>query len=307
MRKQHELSKPLYITRQAALAQIPGFWPLVFEQAPPEIDQYIQPEDSRIFGESLVSLEVTRPDAANPRSFTLKFEFSADEDGKNFEDTVLEKHFHYRRATDGWAGLVSEPVKVHWKKGKDLTNGLNDMALALWEARSKAGDMTKQDLPEFAALKKKVESWNGLNTSFFTLFGWVSGRRYVSAEESEKANKEIAEKKDRRKKGEKSSEGDEPTEEDEVEEKDDQDVEAHEAGEELAISIADDLWPGAIKYFTQAQEMEEMSDVDFEEDDMDEDEDDDDEDGEPLDIRALVESKGKKRESCGPPAKKQKR
>lgn len=55
----------------------------------------------------------------------------------------------------------------------------------------------------------------------------------------------------------------------------------------------------------QAQEIEEMSDIDFEDDDeMDEDNED-----EPVDIRALVADKGgRKRESdVGPPKKKAKK
>lgn len=314
MRKQYELTKPIYTKRAGAVSKIPNFWALVLEQAPLEIDQFIQPSDSRIFGESLLNLTVTRPelDAGgpedSPRSLKFQFEFKPNED---FEDTVLEKEFHYRRAKDGWTGLVSEPVKVHWKKGKDLTEGLGDGAVALWEARKKKGEMMAREGGEYDKLRKLVEHWNGANTSFFTWFGWVSGRRWVSAEESAAAQKEYRERMERRKKGEKV---DEPEEDEEDEEKalenDDSDVEVHEAGEELAISFAEDLWPNAIKFFTQAQEMEEMSDVDFEEDDDDMEEDDDDDEGQPVDIRALVQDKGKtrKRMSDGPgPSKKAKK
>ncbi|OTA22546.1 hypothetical protein BTJ68_14257 [Hortaea werneckii EXF-2000] len=40
-RKQHELSKPLYAKRAEAVSKIPNFWPLVMEQAPMEIEDYI--------------------------------------------------------------------------------------------------------------------------------------------------------------------------------------------------------------------------------------------------------------------------
>ena len=311
MRKQHELSASIFAKRSIAASKIPNFWPLVLEQAPPDLDQYIQPQDSRIFAESLVNVEVRRPEldvkgSGNPRSISIKFEFKANED---FEDTVLEKHFWHRRAKDGWTGLVSEPVKIHWKKGKDLTEGLIDGAVALWEARKKTGDMTAKGLPEYTALRKKVESWNGMNTSFFTWFGWVSGRRWVSVEESEEAVEKYAAEKERRKAGERTTEDSMDAEADAEAEPDDEAVEVHEAGEELAIAFAEDLWPNAIKYFTQAQEVEDMSDIDFEDDD---DEGAEEGDEKPVDIRYLVqEGKGRSRDSAGngtgPPSKKMKR
>ncbi|KAK5164638.1 uncharacterized protein LTR77_009844 [Saxophila tyrrhenica] len=316
MRKQYDLSAPLYAKRTEVTRKIPNFWPLVIEQAPPDIDQWIQPHDSRIIAESLLNIEVRRPEldnkgSGNPRSVSIKLEFKPNQD---FEDTVLEKTFWHRRAKDGWSGLVSEPVRVHWKKGKDLTEGLTDGAVALWEARKKTGDMTAKTLPEYYALKKKVDSWNGSNTSFFTWFGWVSGRRWVSAEESEEANRMYLESKEKRMKAAK-SEGDaaEDTNEDEdqEEENDDEAVEVHQAGEELAISFAEELWPNALKLFTQAQD-DDISEIDFE--DMDTDEEDEDDDDEPIDIRALVQDKGGKarsRDSTGggaaPPSKKQKK
>ena len=318
MRKQYELSKSVYAKRREVVSQISTFWPLVLEQAPVEIDQYIQPQDSQLFAESLVNVEISRPEisvgpeqlnissSSNPRSLRIQFEFNPNE---FFDDTVLEKTFWYRRAKDGWTGLVSEPVSIHWKKGKDLTEGLTDLAVALFERRKKTGDMTNTGLPEYTALKKKTEQWNSMNTSFFTWFGWSSARRWVSAEESQKASQEQDERKQRRRRGEK-IEVPEPEEDDDTAE-DDEPVIFHEAGEELAISFAEDVWPNAIKYFTQAQESDEISDADFEEMDDKEDAEDGDEDDAPIDIRSLVQSKDKggprPQHSNGPPSKKQKR
>ncbi|KAK6420976.1 hypothetical protein LTR95_016879 [Oleoguttula sp. CCFEE 5521] len=314
IRKQYALSTPVYTKRAAVIAKIPNFWPLVIEQAPQEIDQFIQPKDSQILVENLTSFEVTRPGIAaesgpdsagsgeNPRSFKLRFEFKANDD---FEDTVLEKSFWHRRAKDGWSGLVSEPVNIRWKTGKDLTEGLTGMASRLFEARRKTGDFENRGLQEYTALKKKVEHANGMNTSFFTWFGWVSSRRYVSAEESAEAEAKRAEAK-----GEDKSDGADPEAPDLENEEladDDQEVEVHEAGEDIAVSFAEDIWPGAIKYFTQAQEQEDMSDVDFEE--MDDEEDSADEDA-PVDIRGLVgasKPNGSRSASGGaPPSKKRK-
>lgn len=289
----------------------------MFEQAPPEIDSFIQPTDSEIFGKALTGFEVSRfeipvgpenikSDASgNPRSLSFKFEFA---DNEWFTDKAVEKKFWYRRASDGWAGLVSEPVKINWKKGRDPTQGLMDGATKLWEARKKAGDMKKEDLPEYKALEKLTSQWNGQNTSFFTWFAYVSGHQYVSAEESAAAVRTEAERKQNKKSGKEVEEA-EGEDEDEELEQDDNPVEVHEAGEELANVLAEDLWPSAIKYFTAAQEMAEMGDLEF--DDEDEDmEDDDDEDG-PVDIRALVQSIGsskkKAKDEAGPPKKKQKK
>ena len=197
---------------------------------------------------------------------------------------------------------------MQWKEGKDLSEGLNGMAVKLFEVRKKAGDYLKKDVPEYEALAEKLTTANAVNTSFFTWFGFVSGRRYVSAGESEKAEAEF-------KKGDAKPEEEKEEDEDEDEEdkNDDSVVEVHEEGEQLAISIAEDLWPAAIKYFTQAQGMDGMSDLDFEEmDDMEDDDDDSEDGGEAVDIRALINSKGGKgeRKSSGsgaPPAAKKQR
>lgn len=284
----------------------------MLETCPPEIDQFIQPQDSQIFAESLTSISVSRPEidvnpeTGNPRTVKFRFEFKPND---FFADTALEKTFSWRRASDGWTGLVSEPVNVQWKKGKDLSEGLNGMAVKLFEARKKAGDFLKTDLPEFDALAEKLTTANAQNTSFFTWFGFVSGRRYVSAEESSKAEAEYKEKKAAGSAA-KPEEDDDEDDEDEDDKNDDSVVEVHEEGEHLAISIAEDLWPGAIKYFTQAQGMDDMSDIDFEEMEM---EDVDSDEGEDIDIRALISGKGDNgkgdRKSSGsgaPAAKKQK-
>lgn len=308
MRKQYDLTAPAYAKRAELVSKIPNFWPLVLEQAPEEIDQFISPEDSEILARTLINIQVSRPEldakgSGNPRSLHFRFEFKPND---YFEDAALEKTFWYRRAKDGWTGLVSPPVKISWKAGKDVTQGLTDMARDLYEARIQAGDMTTGKLSEYTALKKKVEHWNGMNTSFFTWFGWVSGRRWVSEEESEKANEEYAALKERRKAGEKVILPEEEAPEDAGNAQDDEAVEVHQAGEELAISLAEDLWPNAIKFFTQAQEMEEMSDEDFEVAEMDED-DIEGGDDHPVDIRSLVHPKARPSTGEEPQAKRRKK
>jgi hypothetical protein len=225
------------------VAKIPNFWALVLEQAPPDIDQYIQPSDSQVFAECLKSIEVDRFDVQNtPRSLSIRFTFSPNE---WFEDETLEKKFHFRRASDNWTGLVSEPVKVHWKKGKDLSQGLTDAAIKLWEAQEKHskvanGSGTAKQLPEQKELLDLVEKSDSASR-FFTLFGFVSERRYVSAKESERAN---AAEKERRAKS-KAGEDVEDVEEDQFD-FDDLEAEVCPQGADIATMIAEDIWPNAI-------------------------------------------------------------
>ncbi|OCK80593.1 hypothetical protein K432DRAFT_297305 [Lepidopterella palustris CBS 459.81] len=305
LRQTNTLTAPLYKKRAAVAAKIPHFWALVFEQCPPEVDQHIQPSDSKVFADCLETLEVSRFETndpkGSPRSFSVKFGFGPNE---YFDNKVLEKKFWFRRANDGWMGLVSEPVKINWKKGKDLTGGLTDAAVNLWEAKKKLSGaangnakVKESSLPEYQALTKKIEESEESSLSFFTWFGFVSSWRYVSAEESEAATAADAEKRGKRKNGEKVDDEPEDDEDDNS-----QQTEVYPPGEELATIIAEDLWPSAIKYFKSAHEMddEELSDIEVE--------DYDDESDEEVDIRGLVQGKGRnsKGSSDSPPPKKRK-
>lgn len=295
IRKQYFLTKPLYARRKDIVSKIAGFWPLVLEEAPPELDSCIQPSDSEIFATGLQSIEVDRFELkssvegadGDPRSISIKFEFAENE---WFEERLLEKRFWWRRASDGWTGLVSEPVKINWK-GKDPTKGLMDGAVKLWEARKRCGDMRKRDMPEFDHMAKITENWNGDNTSFFTWFAFVSPRRWVSEQESAAAIKEEKARRSRIGKLEENGAVQLPAE-DQLEKQ----VEAHEDGDTIATILAEDVWPGAIKYFTQAQESAD-SDEGFEDDEQDDDSDgaDGDDSGEErLDLRKLAQGSGSK-------------
>jgi hypothetical protein len=257
VRQQYALEAPLYKRRSEIVSNIPGFWALVLEQAPPEVDQYIQPSDSQIFGECLSSVEVNRFETdTSPRSFSIKFTF--DETANEwFEDTVLEKKFWHRRAQDGWTGYVSEPVKVHWKKGKDLTHGLTDTAFKLWEAKRKqdkiangSGAKSASTLSEYKELAKKLERHDPTSSGFFTLFGFVSDRRFVTAEESTAASAADKERRAKLRNGEAVPEA---VEEDEAHE--DSDVEVCPHGADLATVFVEDVWPNAIKYFSTATKV----------------------------------------------------
>ncbi|KAJ4404093.1 hypothetical protein N0V82_010559 [Gnomoniopsis sp. IMI 355080] len=256
---------PLYKKRQDLVSQIPNFWPLVFEQAPTDIDEFIQPSDSSLLLTSLASFSVSRfefEDGQNgdPRSLVFRFEFNEND---HFEDKAIEKKFWQRRSKSGWTGLVSEPVEIHWKNGKDLTGGLLGMVKKVWDAhqsRPKTGgpaDLT----PDERMLKKKIENTGLGGMSFFAWFGYVG--RTVSAEESREAMEKAQQQRLAR------QAGNAPTadDDDEMEADDDDDeneLEIFPEGENLAIALSEDLWPNAIKYFTTAQEQDEVSDDDFE-------------------------------------------
>lgn len=306
VRHSDKLTRPLYAKRDTLTSRIPHFWALVFENCPPEIDQYISPSDSQFFADSLTNLEVERFDVHNnPRSFLVRMTFDASNEW--FENETLEKKFWFRRSSDGWSGLVSEPVAIRWKKGKDITNGLLGKAAKLFEAQhttassatNGAGKKAPAKLKEYDALLKALESTTDGEMSFFTWFGFVSSHRYVSAEEDVEAVKKEKENRAKKAAGE-----DVPEDADE----DDGDLshdnlEIFPNGDELATLIAEDLWPQALKYFISVQEMD---DEDMEEiDEDDNDAEDDESDGE-IDIRALVQGKGKKGKEGSPPAKKRK-
>lgn len=205
----------------------------------------------------------------DPRSLAFRFEFNEND---HFEDRVIEKKFWQRRSKSGWTGLVSEPVEIRWKNGKDLTGGLLGMVKKVWDAhqsRPKTASSPSTDLtPDERSLKKKIENTGLGGMSFFAWFGYVG--RTVSAEESHEAMAKAQQERLARQAGNASTsnnddeEGGEGGEEEEEEDDDDNELEIFPEGENLAIALSEDLWPNAIKYFTTAQEQDEVSDDDFE-------------------------------------------
>ncbi|KAK3325876.1 nucleosome assembly protein [Apodospora peruviana] len=253
IRQQVQMTQPLYEKRQKLVAKIPNFWPLVFEQAPPDIDEFIQPTDSALLLTSLASISVSHFEIENggngdPRSVAIRMEFNENE---YFEDRVLEKKFWYRRSMEGDAGLVSEPVVINWKEGKDLTDGLLNMVKAVWDEQQQSGPATaaeRKKKPLTAkqqALKEKIENIGLGGQSFFCWFGFVGDR--ISAEESKAATeKERAERKLRQQGG--ATPADKSNDEDEEDDEFD-DLEIFPEGDSVALAITDDLWPGALRYF----------------------------------------------------------
>ena len=218
----------------------------MLEQAPAEIDEYIQPTDSAVLLNSLTKLSVERfelPSGGDPRSIAIRFEFSENE---YFSDSVLEKKFWWRYHKDGWAGLVSEPVKINWKsKDKDLTAGMLDLVIKSHDEEKKAGKkLTEEDSETKKALREAMDNTGLGGVSFFAWFGFKG--RDVSEAESQEAYKLELEKRKKRKAGE---EVDEEDEEDEADDDLDYEWEIFPIADDIAVCIAEDVWPGAIKYF----------------------------------------------------------
>ncbi|KAJ5689222.1 hypothetical protein N7462_003614 [Penicillium macrosclerotiorum] len=316
MRKAVPLMKPLFEKRNEIIShpEVEGdFWMRVFSSAPGEIEDYILPQDAGILGQALKNLTIERFEVdaqgnGEPRSLRFTFDFKP-EDNEWFENTQLVKDFYWRKQVfktpsgkrRTWEGLVSEPVRINWKKDADPTKGLLDAACNLADAEKKGGERTK--LPEFEALVKKIaeiqaeadkaeeeeddedeEPESPAGTSFFSFFGYRG--RDVSVEESKQASKEEDERYAKILKGEEVDDEDEDDDEEDLDLIDElQDVEIFEDGEELAIAISEDLYTNAMKYYAQSFELgDDLDDLDMEEleglEDIEEDLEEDEDEGE---------------------------
>ncbi|RDA89994.1 hypothetical protein CP533_2683 [Ophiocordyceps camponoti-saundersi (nom. inval.)] len=263
IRQQAKLSEPLYAKRAKLVADIPNFWPLVFEQSPSDIDEYIQPSDAALLLGSLRSLSVDRfelPDG-DPRSISIRFDFGEND---HFNNKTIEKKFWWRRAKDGWTGLVSEPVDIDWKSpDKDLTCGMLALARKIWVEDHDSGGKTKNK-DESDAKKQLREHMNKTGLGGVSFFAWFGFRgRDISAQESCEATEAERKKRKARDDG-KEVEDEADDDDDDVE--DEYEYEVFPTADDLALAIAEDLWPGATKYFIQAQEQDAMSDAGFESD-----------------------------------------
>ncbi|KAG5927457.1 hypothetical protein E4U60_000175, partial [Claviceps pazoutovae] len=153
---------------------------------------------------------------------------------------------------------------IKWKPGKDLTNGLLDLAKKIYE-EDKAGK-SDQKSPAKEALVNKLDDINIETVSFFNMFGYRG--RYITAEESAAAFTELEEERKAHKEGKSVDK-----EMDDDDDDDDEDeFEIFPNADELAVAIADDLYADAISYFQENEQLKMMSDMDFDDDDEDEDE-----------------------------------
>lgn len=296
--KQYLMAKDVLAARQNTISKIPGFWAVVFDHASSELEAAVTGTDLEVFANALKGLEVGRPEIpasasvsdvgldkfGEPRSVTIRFHFG---ENKWFSDSLLEKTFWYRYGKDGSAGLVSDPVRVNWQPGHDLTEGLTDAAYAFWAAQKqnpaqqldgivtgdarKARDAAARELPEYKALAQRLESATNGAISFFNFFSYRG--RWTSAAESVEAKAELQAKRRAALDG---NAQDSDDEDDEDEDFPEEDVETFPAGHEVAVSIAEDIFPSAIDYF-MADTIDSDDELDgLQVDDSDDDDDDDD-------------------------------
>ncbi|KFA70187.1 hypothetical protein S40285_04421 [Stachybotrys chlorohalonatus IBT 40285] len=285
---------PILAQRQHTIDKVPGFWGIVFDSATVELEATITPPDMAIIANSLVRLEVQRPEIPSnasyndsgldkfgePRSITINFYFKENE---WFTDNVLSKTFFFRYTKHGGAGLVSDPIKINWKPGKDITKGLTDAAYNLWAAQKqtpsqqldavlskdarKARDAQARELPQFKALAKQLkdreDDSDDEDISFFNFFSYRG--RWTSAAEDKEARAETQARRSAALAGkDDEEEEDDDDDEDLVEEA----VETFPLGHDIAVTIAEDIWPDAIDYFF-APNID--NDLDIDDDDEDDD------------------------------------
>ncbi|KAL4964366.1 histone chaperone napB [Aspergillus stella-maris] len=274
LRQQILSYRPLFEQRAKIIAHpevASNFWIRVLSNAPGDIDEFITPADAAILGSTLKNLtverfEVNEKGEGEPRSMRFTFEFQTGDANPFFENEKLVKEFYWRKqmfTTESgkkrtWDGLVSEPVRINWKENMDVTKGLLDAACDLYEAEKKGGD--RKELPEFKTLIEKLVAVEALEEdeedeedplgqpsgkSFFNFFGYRASD--VTAEQSAAATKEENEKFEKLLKGE-NVEDEEADEDDDVDD-DFEEIEIFADGAELAISLAEDLWTNALKYY----------------------------------------------------------
>ncbi|KAH7329634.1 hypothetical protein B0I35DRAFT_474211 [Stachybotrys elegans] len=280
---------PVLIQRQQTIDKIPGFWAVVFDNAAVELEAAITAQDSEILANALVRLEVLRPEIpagashtdsgldkfGEPRTITINFHFKENE---WFTDSVLSKTLYFRHSLDGSTGLVSDPIKINWKPGKDLTEGLTDAAYELWAAQKqlpsqqldgvlnqearKARDLEAKSLPQYKNLEKTIEEKINGALSFFNFFSYRG--RWTSAAENAEA---LAKTRARRA----AALAGKPVEDEEDDDDDfdfaEEAVESFPPGHEVAVTIAEDIWPDAIDYFL-ADSIDSDVDIDDEDDDV---------------------------------------
>ncbi|KAI2630107.1 hypothetical protein GGS21DRAFT_215962 [Xylaria nigripes] len=292
--KQYLMSRDVFDARQKTIAKIPSFWAVTFDNANTELEATITPPDLDVFSAALTSLEVTRPEIpadakpfdvgldkfGEPRSLKFTFRFA---DNEWFSDKELSKTFYFRFGKDGSAGLVSDPIKINWKSAeKDLTQGLTDAALTFFNAQKAdpsqqldgildnkarhARDAAAKQMPQYQALVKKLHDTPEGALSFFNFFSYRG--RWISAAEHVEAKANLLAKNKAAQAGEDIADEDDDEDDDEDEDFTEEAVETFTAGHEVAVAIAEDVYPNAIDYFL-GNSID--SDVDFEDED-DEDE-----------------------------------
>lgn len=254
MRRKEFQLRPLYEKRRSALKQIPGFWRNVFLNAPEDIQFTYSSADVAALA-AIEDFNVTRHQIKSetegePRSLRFEFTFA---DNDHFDACTLVKELEWKPSEtgDGPGNLVSKPVPIKWKgKKNDLSKGMLDMAVEL-EAAEEAMKLKKggkeielverEGLWQYEKLREAIEKSEEAGDEQPTWLNWFGFRGAV-----EKRSE------DKEKNGENGA-----NEEDEDEDMDDfdpglLDVEIFPSGEDIAIALAEDLFPDAMDYFSES-------------------------------------------------------
>lgn len=168
------------------------------------------------------------------------------------------KEFEYKPADDGPGKLVSKAVKVPWKSKKsDLTKGMLDLAVEL-EAAEEAMKVKKgtdevelvdrEGLWQYEKLREAIEKSMEAGDEEPTFLNWFGFRGAVEKRSEKKAE----EKKQNGENG--AAEGADEEDDDDEDEWDDGmlDVEIFPAGEDIAIALAEELFPEAIDIWSMS-------------------------------------------------------
>lgn len=248
--------KPLYAKRQALLERVPGFWPTVFGNAPEQIEQFFSPADLSLIS-SLTSFSVDRyqietESKGEPRSLRFTFEFGAND---IIEDTKLVKDLEYRPGAPGGTGsFVSKPVAIKFKnKKKDVTHGLLDAAVELYSAEEalklKNGDqeidiVDREALWQHEKLRQKMIKLDEDPEQDLSFFNWFGFRGDVGS------------RAEREPKVSTTNGTSSPDEEEDDDNEEDQmlELEIFPAGEEVALTLAEELWADAMDLFSKCFE-----------------------------------------------------
>ena len=271
-RKEHSL-KGLYARRSALLRQVPDFWPQVFLNGPEEIQSLYSSIDLPVLTSikdfSVERYQVTSESEGEPRSLRFTFTFDANE---HFDAQTLVKDFEYKPSDDGPGNLVSKPVSIKWKSKKtDLTKGCLDCAVELEAAEGsmklkKGGQeidlVEREGLWQYEKLREKLQKMEETDKDDPSILNWFGFRGAVD---------------DSVKLAENGANGDKVAGEESEDEDIDRvlDVEIFPAGEEVAICLAEDLFPNVMDYFMRSQE-DDVSDLDGLDEDMGDSSDEDD-------------------------------
>lgn len=229
---------------------------------PATLGAVLTPVDGDILN-SIESLNVERyqiksDTEGEPRSIRFTFKFSEND---YFSDETIIKDFEYKAFGDGPGGYLSTPINFKWKK-QAKKHGINkflDLAEQLYQAeqalvqKGPIEQKERESLWQYEKLREDMEKEEEQEAendghSFLEWFGY---RGAVNTSLKPKPEN-----------------GDAGDESEDEEEEDDGtlDVEIFPAGEEIAIAIAEDLWPNVMDYFIQATTEDVEMDSDNEDD-----------------------------------------